>query len=73
MKKMSKEDKEFFQKTGLIRGGKKAKSHSLVYSHGDNTETILDKKTYALCKWKKNQIRHWVQYRDGDLNIVPNY
>ena len=69
--KMSKSDKKAFQEMGIIKG--KAKSYSLIYSHGDNTETIMDQKTYALCKYKKNEIRHWVQYRDGNLNIIPNY
>ena len=70
-KKMSKSDKKAFQEMGVIKG--KAKSYSLVYSHGDSTEIIMDKKTYVLCKWKKQNIRHWLQYRDGNLNIVPNY
>ena len=70
--RMSKKDRDFFKGMNLL-GKKKAKSYSLVYSHGDNTETIIDQKTYALCKWKKNDIRHWNQYRDGNLNIVPNY
>ena len=70
--KMSKSDKKAFQEMGLIKGGKKAKSYSLVYSHGGSEETIVDQKTYALCKFKKNEIRHWVQYRKGNLNIVPN-
>ena len=71
--KMSKSDKKAFQEMGIIKGGKKAVSYSLVYSNKGDTETIMDQKAYALCKHKKNTIRHWMQYRDGNLNIIPNY
>lgn len=67
--KVTKSDSKFFK--GQTKP--KAKSYSLVYSHGSNTETIMDQKTYALCKWKKGQIRHWNQYKSGNLNIIPNY
>ena len=70
MKKMSKEDKEFFQKAGFIKGP--AKSHNLVYLLGNKTETILEGKDYALCNYKKEELEKLPQYQKGQLIIKPN-
>lgn len=67
-KTIHKSDKKFF---GSDK--RKAKSYSLIYMVGGSEEVIMAEKPYAMCKWKKQEIRHWIQYRSGNLNIVPNY
>ena len=68
-KTIHKRDEDYFG----VGDKPKAKSYSLVYMVGNSKETIMAEKPYAMCKWKKQQVRHYMQYRTGNLNIVPNY
>ncbi len=70
--KVTKSDKAFAKR---MTAKPKAESYTLVYQAGDSQTIIdgLDRVDYKLCKWKKNQIRHYMQYRTGNLNIIPNY
>ncbi len=57
---MTKEDIEFFTSIGMIKGKRKAKSHTLVYKVGKLEGIVngLEKRDYALCEhWRQKTTR----------------
>ena len=71
--KPTREDVKRARGLGILKGA--AKSWTLVFSFGGKDEPITGfvEKAYALCNWKKKQLKCEPQYNGGTLNIKPNY